>query len=1041
MTYFVLLCISLLTSLNTFTSANLEAPTITNYTTSSTPVNEEINLADLKTTITKIINELLSQVNMIATRIDGLNIQKEIKEKNTHQLLITQEKLIKTKANLSFYVNDRNKMINLLTILSVISKELEKGLEESLTTPLLFEPNRKYQPRYKKFIKKGICASLEKIGSISKSINTTLTNLFKKPIPKNKSLSNDPLKQLINETENNIAQCHELIQDLGKNFINKAYLKFNDSYHTHLFSIPPLGNVSVTPASIVNWLIIYGLNGALILVNLNQKIVNTIPFNPVKNCVTSIKNFLGHTSTVIENMSSLTDDQQTPGDSFVLTDKQFPEEFDSKSKLITKNPDYYKTLQKNDDTNGLKKEIINGKETVRDLVTGQIIIPENNDNIIDRVRHVGTMYEYTNDKGKIFFVESRDLDGNLRHYITRNINTGYDRIIPTPDEINLYKSQGKISPQKPVVSYISNNGHDVSPNIVYWDSTPGANGGAKNTGIIPGYGPINTLWSMLSTVVEPDFKTAFTLPINAYLTSFIYEDVAFIREQIPTAKQWFHSIMSGNKREIKGKFKIPTFDFSAVIGRDAIKTKLMPYIQFIENPTFAIQAGIRVPRGIIFAGEPQTGKTMMAEAFAGELCKAMQKRGGSRTFNFIEVSVAFLMEMGLKPVIQFMKKNAPCLVFCDEFELTGAQRDQNKVLLADFLTALNTDPSDDIDSLVFFLVATNYPENIDEAMQQNGRLGTHIYFETPCASERRSFFMHNFNTANIPTTSIDIEELVKETAACSYGMLGDILSGIKSRAQHDKESVLVTQKHVDETLDDLVRRILVDEYDIPEEIRMTLAARFGAQSFISLVLNPNKKFVGATIFKITPDFKNKIKNNRIFDKNSNYSVESKKLLQDSNNTTGMIYGGFFSYNNQENYGLISHKEKLKLCKIALAGTVGQEVYRFPNSDRKLDYIDFESDWLLALQYTHEIVFNGIKEDFLPKAIVQEKKTEALNLLQQCKEEVRQLLEAHKEHYQKIVELLQKRYIIRASDIKECFNLTDLDLTTYFSSLISSDSKQ
>ena len=99
-------------------------------------------------------------------------------------------------------------------------------------------------------------------------------------------------------------------------------------------------------------------------------------------------------------------------------------------------------------------------------------------------------------------------------------------------------------------------------------------------------------------------------------------------------------------------------------------------------------------------------------------------------------------------------------------------------------------------------------------------------------------------------------------------------------------------------------------------------------------------------------------------------------------------------------------------------------------------MDFDSDMLVAYQYAHEIVFNGAKEEWLSEKQRDAKRDEVWQLIQQSKTEMKALLEANKEDYHKIVELLQRRYIIRTSNIKECFNLTSVDLTSYFTRLNS-----
>lgn len=1060
----------------------------------------ELTTEELARTISTLVGNLLTHCNISVTRIDNLKIAKNIKKKNTEQLILIQEKLLKIKRTLPSYSNNREKLTGLLQVLEIISKGLAKGLNESFQEVLVFSPEKKSTRGYRKIIHKATKSSVNKVikglantnRAIKRGTNKLL-GIFKRKSHKN-ATSTDPLKMLIEQTQGHIADSEDLIQNLGKTWVNKAYGGFIGWWNTPLFHIAPLGNTPVYPGSIAKRIVIYGTNTVLIMYNLSPEAVKNIPIPWLRDAIINVKKKLGRNVTKFEQMAQSVENQATPDDEFY-----FIPDLQNASYI----PDDFPALKQNEDGSLViierdKKATINnvttpeptpwnalkswGHKTVygytnptpsTDTKTYSVVLKkteaemtfDSQDTLLQHVQSSGIMYEFKDENKKNDKVEyvvkfrKPKFQGNKN-----NSETTSSQKILTPEEqkeadikkqINDYvyyqttglnkpyifipeTSRGfiveNLTPDKIVerkvysTSFVDDYENPVSPAVVYQPLS--LNGVTQQKLILQreGNGVLDKFKSLFSWIVEPDLNTTFTLPIAAYLASFIYDDCKFLVEQIPNMQNWAHAKLSGSEARLEVEFSTSKITFEDVVGRDYIKEKLMPYIKFVENPKLALQAGITVPRGIIFAGEPQTGKTMMAQAFLGELTQAVKKQGSGRLFRMITVQVHHLVQVGLKPYLAWMKQYAPCVVFCDEFELTGAQRDQNRQLLAEFLTALSGfDTAEDIDKMVFFLVATNHPENIDHALQEPGRMGTHIYFEIPSAQERHSFFMHAFDKAHIPTQDLDIQELVQETAACSYGKLKEIVGNIITRAEYRKEPV--NQSHINVTLDEMVRRIVTDEYDIPQEQRVALAARYGAQAFTSLVLNPHKKFVGATIYKITPNFKDKIvaKNYGLLEKNPNYSTENKKVLQDNEGRPSMIYGGFFSYNIHDNFGLVSHNEKLKLCKIALAGVVGQDVLG-------LDHIDFDSDMLLAFQYAREIVLNGIKEELLPKVIREEKRTEVYNLIQECKAEVRELLVTNKDSYQKIVDLLQRRYIIRTSDIKECFNITSLQLEAYFSRL-------
>ena len=69
-------------------------------------------------------------------------------------------------------------------------------------------------------------------------------------------------------------------------------------------------------------------------------------------------------------------------------------------------------------------------------------------------------------------------------------------------------------------------------------------------------------------------------------------------------------------RRIEGESTKVTF--KDVAGIDESKQELTEVVDFLKNPDRYRKLGGRIPRGVLLAGRPGTGKTLLARAVAGE---------------------------------------------------------------------------------------------------------------------------------------------------------------------------------------------------------------------------------------------------------------------------------------------------------------------------------------------------------------------------------------------------------------------------------------
>ena len=90
----------------------------------------------------------------------------------------------------------------------------------------------------------------------------------------------------------------------------------------------------------------------------------------------------------------------------------------------------------------------------------------------------------------------------------------------------------------------------------------------------------------------------------------------------------------------------------------------------MKTPEKFTDLGAKVPRGALLIGPPGTGKTLLAKAVAGEAGVPFFSISASE---FVEMFVG-VGASRVRSLFEDAKKNAPCIVFIDELDSVGRQR-------------------------------------------------------------------------------------------------------------------------------------------------------------------------------------------------------------------------------------------------------------------------------------------------------------------------------------------------------------------------------
>ena len=145
--------------------------------------------------------------------------------------------------------------------------------------------------------------------------------------------------------------------------------------------------------------------------------------------------------------------------------------------------------------------------------------------------------------------------------------------------------------------------------------------------------------------------------------------------------------------------------------------------------------GARPIKGVLFTGEPGTGKTMLARIIAAQTEATFYEISGPEVFS----KWYGQSEELIRKLFDAATKDEKAIIFFDEIDSVAAQRgdeshEASKRVVAQLLTLMDGFKAD---SNVVVIAATNRPQDLDVALRRPGRFDWEIEFPLPNESDRR----------------------------------------------------------------------------------------------------------------------------------------------------------------------------------------------------------------------------------------------------------------------------------------------------------------
>ena len=241
-------------------------------------------------------------------------------------------------------------------------------------------------------------------------------------------------------------------------------------------------------------------------------------------------------------------------------------------------------------------------------------------------------------------------------------------------------------------------------------------------------------------------------------------------------------LMNFGKMSQKVKREVPNTTMKDVGGlTPETKDEINWAIKMFKEMDKAIAMGVPPTKAMLYYGPPGTGKTTIAKAMAGEMGATFYQTSGSE---FVEMFVG-VGASRVRDIFEDAKKNAPSIIFVDEFDAIGGKREaggaggggrEAEQTLNQLLVELSELKAED---RVFVVAATNFVEKLDPALIRPGRFDYKIKIDLPDLEGRREIIAIHSKGKNL---SEDVVMNMEMLAKSMYGYSGADIEDVFKQA-------------------------------------------------------------------------------------------------------------------------------------------------------------------------------------------------------------------------------------------------------------------
>jgi cell division protease FtsH len=307
----------------------------------------------------------------------------------------------------------------------------------------------------------------------------------------------------------------------------------------------------------------------------------------------------------------------------------------------------------------------------------------------------------------------------------------------------------------------------------------------------------------------------------------------------------FQERMGGGKEGIFGfgKSKAKVYKhtgvevkYNDVAGLENAKKELKEIVDYLKDPAKFEALGGQLPKGVLLVGPPGVGKTLLAQAVAGEAGVPFYSISGSE---FIEMFVG-VGASRVRDMFKKAKKDAPTIIFIDEIDSIGRVRgtglggghDEREQTLNQILSEMDGfSPS----ASVVVIAATNRPDVLDPALIRPGRFDRRITLDLPQKKARKEIL--ETHSQNVPLSDdVDFEKIAEMSTGFSGADLRNLVNEAALLAAR-KDKKQVTAEDFEQARDKIMMGI--EREDVIGDAEKKLIAYHETGHALTAIILPN----------------------------------------------------------------------------------------------------------------------------------------------------------------------------------------------------------